>query len=474
VQEKAAGRLDPILVSLGVLLLYLSFPSSLHLFDGVACAIAVELGDFKHLVHGNHLLYGLAGYLFHRLLLIAGIKLSALWALQVFDSVLGAAAAGLFCSVLRRSGAGRFASLLCSLGLGVSHAYWKWSVEANAYVLGAFFLLLCLREALSPRPGPYRLALWHSLAMLSVGANALFAPVALLALWRAPAAGRDPRMESAKYLVAAGAAVLAGYVAAAVLWVQPETVEEAKLWLLGSGALGPHRTWRWHGRDTVAQNLLDWIAASGGAVCKASWLGAPLWLAALAAPWLADLSDWPLLASGWLWLLSYAPLFMFWEPYTLIYRVSDMPALWLAAAPLAARLGRRPWWKALLAAYAAAVLAVNLRSAFLPDSRPENNSALQEALWVASVTPPTAWIAAAGDDQVYLPYFAHRRPLILFRYQGREAALVDRVRELQSSGEPVFVTGATLDLGWGGVFTRIGVSAASASGKTVLYRVSDL
>jgi len=95
VQEKNAGRLDPLLITVGVLLLYAAFPSYLHLFDGVACAIAVELGDFKHLVHGNHLLYGIVGYAFHRLLFLAGLKLPALWTLQVLDSLLGAAAAGL-------------------------------------------------------------------------------------------------------------------------------------------------------------------------------------------------------------------------------------------------------------------------------------------------------------------------------------------------------------------------------------------
>ncbi|TBR20946.1 hypothetical protein EPO15_11635, partial [bacterium] len=70
-------RLTPFLVGSAALGLYLVFPSLRHNFDGVACAIAVELGDFRHLVHGNHLAYGLVGFAFHRLLHLFGLGLPA-------------------------------------------------------------------------------------------------------------------------------------------------------------------------------------------------------------------------------------------------------------------------------------------------------------------------------------------------------------------------------------------------------------
>lgn len=41
-----------------VFLVYIAFLSKLYNFDGIACAGAVELGDPRFLLHGNHLAYG--------------------------------------------------------------------------------------------------------------------------------------------------------------------------------------------------------------------------------------------------------------------------------------------------------------------------------------------------------------------------------------------------------------------------------
>ena len=83
-------------------LLYLAFRSLYFNFDGVACAIAVELSDFKHLVHGNHLAYGVVGWLFNRAWLVLGYKGPALLALQILDGLLGAAGAAVLASHVRR------------------------------------------------------------------------------------------------------------------------------------------------------------------------------------------------------------------------------------------------------------------------------------------------------------------------------------------------------------------------------------
>src|SRR4051812_15616951 len=93
-------------VFLGVLLLDLSVRSLFYNFDGVACAIAVELSDFKHLVHGNHLAYGVVGWCFDKIWRIFGYRGQSLLVLQTLDSILGAAGAAFFSSLLRRAGRG--------------------------------------------------------------------------------------------------------------------------------------------------------------------------------------------------------------------------------------------------------------------------------------------------------------------------------------------------------------------------------
>ena len=83
-------------------LLYLCFHSTFYNFDGVACAIAVELGDLRHLAHGNHLAYGLLGWAWTGAWRLLGFTGPALLCLQVLDSLLGGLAAGLFCRFLLR------------------------------------------------------------------------------------------------------------------------------------------------------------------------------------------------------------------------------------------------------------------------------------------------------------------------------------------------------------------------------------
>ena len=171
-------RLGPALTGLGVFLLYLAFPSNHHNFDGVACAIAVELADYKHLLHGNHLAYGLIGYVFHRALALIGLKLSALWALHLLDSALGAAGAGLFHYILARRGFPSRVAALSALGLALSYGYWLSALEAQVYMLGAFCLIALLGELLEDKPRVKHVAFLHAAAMLAHGANALAAPAA--------------------------------------------------------------------------------------------------------------------------------------------------------------------------------------------------------------------------------------------------------------------------------------------------------
>src|SRR5208282_1543256 len=95
-----ARRIAPYRVAggtfLAAALLYLCFPAARYNFDGVAAAIAVELGDFRHLLHGNHLAYGFLGYLFFDVIGLFGIPLPSILCLQIFSSLLGAAAVGAF------------------------------------------------------------------------------------------------------------------------------------------------------------------------------------------------------------------------------------------------------------------------------------------------------------------------------------------------------------------------------------------
>jgi hypothetical protein len=463
------GRiLDATVVFLTVSLLYLSFPSRLHLFDGVACAVAVELEDFAHLVHGNHLIYGLLGVFFHRALGLLGARLDALWALQFMNSLLGACGAAALYGLLRVRECSRPVSGLCALGMAVSNAYWIWSTDGNVYVLGALFLILLAKEASAEEPRAYRLALWHALAVLSHGANILAAPAVL---WRLHSSSSCRREDISRYMLCAALIVSCAYLCAALFCVQPKDWEGVRVWILGSAVLTPDRSFRWHSQDRgLLCGIAGWLGSSGRAVCALPWLGLPLWAAAAAAPFFGNAKTRAMTVFAGLWLAAYALLFISWEPGTLPYRLTDVPALWLLAAPFLLFLEK----KRLLPLAAAGVLAlcaVNMRETVLPNSRPENNALLQEARLLSRATPESAWITAENDEEVYWPYFAHRHPLNLRYYIGRETALEGFIRKQQQAGRPVYVTDRSLNRRWSSVFHRFRLGRPIPLGRTTLYLV---
>jgi hypothetical protein len=425
----------------GALTLYALFPSFLHNFDGVACAIAVELSDKQHLVHGNHLLYGVAGWLFHQLLGLTGLKISALFALKLFDMLLGAGGAALLHRTLKRAHFAEPIPMTCAAGLAVSYGYWLWSLEVQVYALGAFFLICVLQEALRDKPSPHRLALWHGLAMLTHGANVLLTPVVLYALWRANEDATKLRRAVGRYLVLAAAMVIIVYAAAIAWWVGAEDWAALKTWLLGSAALGPGRSFNFITGNLFA-NLRHWVIGSGEAVSPWAWLGLPLWLAAMWVLPHREGEDRRLALTAWLWLPAYALLFTQWQPGVLVYRVSDLIPLWLLAAVAAQRLPKK--WRRLLPAYVAVLFAVNLAVGIGRWSDPQANNKLQDAYWMSAATPENAWIAAIGRDEVYYPYFAHRRTLNLRWYDGQPQRLAQRIATILEES-PLYITSERLN-----------------------------
>jgi hypothetical protein len=166
-----------------------------------------------------------------------------------------------------------------------------------------------------------------------------------------------------------------------------------------------------------------------------------------------------------LWLAGYALLFRSWQPFTMVYRITDLAALWLLIALWAQAA---PWRRGALAG---CVLACGLfNAAFLvePQTDPTRNSAYQEALRVAQNTPEQAWVVVVARGQVYIPYFAQRKPLNLRYFEGRPEALARRLQELASSGSPSYITEDTLrGSGWEGFFRGYDLQPSGAPGSGI-------
>ena len=171
-----------------------------------------------------------------------------------------------------------------------------------------------------------------------------------------------------------------------------------------------------------------------------------------------------------MWLIGYAALYLTWEPNTIVYRVTDLFALYALAFE---GMGRWPARRRALAlaAWCAAAGLHNWSRAILPAARPAANTDLSEALWSEKNTPENAWILAAGRGRVYLPYIARRKPLDP-RYWPDENYLFSRLDALAAAGEPVYAADRTLAIsGWADSFSRYGLADAGRGEGFRLYRV---
>ncbi len=458
-------------VFFAVLFLNLSIRSVFYNFDGIACAIAVELNDFKHLVHGNHLAYGFVGWCFDKIWRLFGYQGQALLSLQALDAVLGAAGAAVFSSLLRRMGRGEREAILGAAALAVSHAWWFWSLEAQVYMLGCLFACMAARESLSDQPRPATVGLWHALAILGHVGHVMAFPAYAYALTR-----KKGRGAVGPYMLFSFVAVTIPYLLAGYFAMQPSSFNDVKLWLLGSAALTDDRSFLWHSVP-VGQALHAWSRMSFRVFTEFVGLKGLAWICGVVLAVLPivavarAVADRSREAKFWLlWLAGYALLFLAWEPFTIVYRVSDLIGLWaLATLGLTALPSR--WRLGLLSTWIVAAFAYNLHYTVLPASRFENNPDLVEAEWTKMSAPPEAWMLVNNRGVVYIPYFTARRPVNL-RYLPEEKQLHARIDMLITAEQVVYVSGRTLEEpGVREKLERYGLKPAASAGPLTMFRV---
>ena len=107
-------------------------------------------------------------------------------------------------------------------------------------------------------------------------------------------------------------------------------------------------------------------------------------------------------------------------------------------------------------------------------SRLETNAPLQKTLWLRGVLPRDAWVTALSIEEVYIPYFTHRRTLNLRWLAGREPLLRERVAAMLAAGEGVYVTSDHLQQGWEGAFAPFARLEVARSGEVRLYRLKSV
>ncbi len=150
---------------------YLAFLTQTYYWDGVLFSLDIEgvrRGDFPAaiLFHPNHLLYSAAGYAVYSTALACGLHARAITILQVFNVFASALAGGILYVIARRltrsSSIALFSWLLFAFGAN----WWKYSTDADSYVISVLLLLLAAMFMLQERPGMVPVGVCHVLAML--------------------------------------------------------------------------------------------------------------------------------------------------------------------------------------------------------------------------------------------------------------------------------------------------------------------
>ncbi len=171
---------------LTILLVYLSFPTRNYYWDGIDFAHTVESASRidTSLVHPNHLIYNLVGYLFYKLLRGIRANLRAVAALQILNSILSASCAYVLFLILKSSLRSLYVSVCLTLLFAFSATWWRFSTDADAYVPSVLFLLISFYLILPNRkPKPFLVALNFSVAMCFHQLAILFGPVIVLGLF---------------------------------------------------------------------------------------------------------------------------------------------------------------------------------------------------------------------------------------------------------------------------------------------------
>ncbi len=197
------------------LLIYLCFPTKNFFFDGIDFAHTIETAPRlgTSLVHPNHLIYNLVGYIIYRLVRSVGIDTRAIEVLRITNSLLSVASAYVLFRILRASVRSFYLCVALTLLFSFSAMWWKFSTDANAYIPSVLFLLISFYLILpAQKARTFLLALTFSISMCFHQLAVVFFPVLVLGLFLQDAS-LDIRQRILKVLHFSAAAFLVTFVA---------------------------------------------------------------------------------------------------------------------------------------------------------------------------------------------------------------------------------------------------------------------
>ncbi len=421
----------PLVLLILTLLFYLAFLTKTYYWDGVLFSLQIEgvhRGEVPAaaLFHPNHLLYSALGYLLYSAAVSCGLTMRAITVLQVFNVLTSAAASYLVYVLSKRlTGSGRIASFSWLL-FACGATWWKFSTDADSYILSVLLLLLATLFLFEDSPRLVAVAVCHTLAML-FHELAIFTYVPVIA-----AIALDRRRSRAArfsvaiaYVAGTGLCVTAVYLLcyaqAAKHGAPPSLLRWITSYAADSGFT--HSL-----QQIVGSYLLTFLRlfVGGKLVFLRDYFSVAICLSlcvCLAAMiWAGHLFRHPDTDAGvrpnrraiillWTWLLSYAMFLGSWDPGSAFHKLFVWPPIVLLIAVYVADTPMLRVRRKAFVALAVAVAAWNFGVFIYPHSHASADPVLTLAQRIDRELPKhaTVYYRVLDPDDWYLEYFAPGR-----------------------------------------------------------------
>ena len=417
-------RVPFILLVAAILLLYLLFPTRTHYWDGVLFSLYIE-GVHKGLLpvgilfHPNHLLYSALGYIVYKALLACGFSLRAITALQILNVVLSALSAWILFGFAKRLTRSMPAAAFCAILFAFGATWWRFSTDADSYVIALLFLLLTVRSVAGKNPQLFPAALCQIAAML-FHELAVFAYVPVIV-----AIALDTRRTAAKrfwlgciYVFSTAACTAAIYLVA-YQYSDHAAYPSLFSWVVSRSAASQttHALKQFPGAY-----LLSYVKLFGGgklslirdffsaaevlafAICAAC-IGFAIYLFRKPAAENATVVDVKAVRVLWAWLVPYALFFAWWEPASAFYKLFVWPPIVLSIGIYTRRHSRA------MLTLAVGIAAWNFGAFIFPHSHASADPVLALAQQIDRGLPKnaTVYYQVLDPDDWYLEYFAPGR-----------------------------------------------------------------
>lgn len=456
--------------------MYLCFPTKNYYWDGITFAQAIEdaSGLNSSLLHPNHLLYEVLGYVFYRLVRAMGVEVRAVAALQIMNSLIGTFAAYLMFLILRRSLQSLYVSFALTLLFAFSATWWRFATDADAYIPSVLFILITFYLILpSHKPRPFLIALTFFISMCFHQLAVMFYPVVVLGLWlQSTSLDKRQRISNLVYFsVTAFIITVATYYYCFFLVTQTFGLRDFTRWLTSFNRGDGFKFDAWSnliftlrgfprlffgGRFNLIEGLISpWIV-----VLLITLVAVALILAfnlirdfkRLGFTWIRSIRNdeqWRSLALLCVVWISIYLIFLFvWLPHNTFYRLFFLPALILLGGLVVTRYDTRdlfPRHYRLLLLVAVVSLS-NFLFLIFPYSHAEKFPPLSFALEMNQVWPrgTVVYYATKNSDNNLVRYF---NPSTLWRSldDSKPEVLEGELQEAYDHGSTVWLDATAID-----------------------------